>query len=441
MDIKNLKKIGLIENTYKGVESSFNQTSHLLIGVFGFLPIYCVSLRLSIVFILSFILEIPAGVIADIIGHKKSVAFGCFFLSIASLFLILSIISMGNTAITMVILSSIWSSIGLALTSGAFQAMLQDLIDDYVNANDLQSNDMRIKALSLSQRHGKNIAAFLPLGSIALLYICFLFSQKVHLVMLIPMILYFSLGFYLLKNSKNKQELNITIRQKLITGWTDYYNQLLVFTVFFKTTNTNTKKIILFSGLLTVLTVLQMLHVHTYLMVSSLREYNFSSITAIQLVYIILFTSSFDFAHYIKGQIVPYLTEIFSSSALIFISFISVIVLSLQTIILYSYDYKFTSLFIFILLFRSAITLSQNIVQSILQIHLPKNIRATILSITQMIILCIYGLYSVYLTVTGMGTNTVEATLFQLIFLSCTGLFITIFMRRPSTIVSTNSSI
>lgn len=438
MSIQNFKKIGLIDNTFKGVESTFNQTSHLLIGIFGFLPAYCVSLRLSIIFLLSFILEIPAGIIADIIGHKKSVSFGCFFLSIASFFLMMSIICDNNIAIGMIIISSIFSSIGLALNSGAFQAMLQDLVDDYVNAANNDSNNLRIKTLSLSQKYGKNIAAFLPLCSICLLYVFFALSQKVHFIMLIPILLYFILGFYIFNISKIEHGSNLSITQRITTGWIDYRKQSLEFISYFKIANSNIKKLIFCSGLLTILTVLQMLHVHTYLMVSSLREYDFDSITSTQLISVIIFTFSFDFAHYIKGLAVPFLTEKFSPPTLMLISFASVIMLSMQTLLLYSYDYKFLALFIFILLFRTALTLSQNIVQSTLQMHLPKNIRATILSIAQMIILSVYGLYSVYLTISGEGTNSVQITLLQLIFLSLICLFITGLMRKPSARVTEN---
>lgn len=199
-----IKKLGYLQNIKSASESLANQVSHLLIGIFCGFPIYAVSLRVSISFYLSAILELPTGIIADVIGHYRAVAIGYLIGLLACLTLFFSAVDVNSIhSIPLLIISCIFSSIAGSLSSGSFQALLQDYIDlnSYILQNDIYIY-IRKNALSISQKYGKSISAFSPPTLILLLFILSKYNKNPEIILLIPAFCYGFLSFYFFKLEK-----------------------------------------------------------------------------------------------------------------------------------------------------------------------------------------------------------------------------------------------
>ncbi|UPT57010.1 MFS transporter [Dickeya zeae] len=422
-----LKGIGYLDSTFRAMQSTSNQLSHLLVGALGGMFNSAVSLRVSIAFYSSIILEIPSGLLADKLGHFRSVALGSYFTASALLTLFFSLTSTHDAGlqISLLILSSFLSAIGMSLISGAYQAMLQDMIDSQIIKHGEESG-LRTKALLLSQRYGKEIVSIVPIIFLLILLIMYRTIGYAEAMLFIPAIMFIILGIWLWRYpKKNKTEESDSQHYHTRAS----KNTLKTFIFHIKSMSREQLVMLIKISLIIVLLNFSMVHVHTYLMVAEFREYNIMDISIIYLIPLFLFIASFDAAHYVKGIIVPRAAAKFNDKTLVMLSFGSLALLSAGCYLLYIHVDGIFSLILYVLFFRACVTVGQDVAISNLLARLPEEIRAFTLSLVMSSVIVLYGAYSVYLTFIGIGAEPAQNVLIEILVIALIGGFFALSLK------------
>lgn len=436
MDRTWIRKLGYLINFAKGSESIANQIAYLTIGVLSPLPPYAVSLRVSIGFYLGALLEVPMGMLADVAGHRKALAYGFAVIAISCAGLLWSCL-MGHLSYSLWILSvaAILEAIGTALVSGCFQAYIQSIIDDEVAKMDLgaESSDMKIKALSMSQAYGNFFSAMVPTLMIGGVFICHILWGISSFALVMPVITYTALALYFFSSrfrglGINRARVNIGQQSK----WSSYKENLLDFNVSIVNSLPVYRYRFLALFALMVLSVLTVIHVHTYLMISQLREFDLVQGNYSDAIFAFLTLISFNLAHYVKGWVASSISERSKPGNVLFCSLGAQGALALSMLALYYFGYHIVSVLMFVLLFRACFTPGQSVIQSMLLEMVPDNLRATVYSFVQVFVLLIYASYSAYLTVDGKGVEPPNTIFFQVFILAMisTLLAAVVFLRR-----------
>ncbi|WP_350313380.1 MFS transporter [Dickeya fangzhongdai] len=414
-----LKSIGYLDSTFRAMQSTSNQLSHLLVGALGGMFNSAVSLRVSIAFYSSILLEVPSGLLADKLGHFRSVALGSHFTASALLTLFFSLTSTHDAGlqISLLILSSFLSAIGMSLISGAYQAMLQDMIDNQIIKHG-EENGLRTKALLLSQRYGKEIVSIVPIIFLLILLVMYRTIGYAEAMLFIPAIMFIILGIWLWRypQRNNAQEIDTKNNQKAGDK-----NTLKHFISCLRAMSRDQLVMLIKISLIIVLLNFSMVHVHTYLMVAEFREYNIMDISIIYLIPLFLFIASFDAAHYVKGVIVPRAAAKFDDKSLVMLSFGSLALLSAGCYFLYIYCDGIFALILYVLFFRACVTMGQDVAISNLLARLPEEIRAFTLSLVMSSVIVLYGAYSVYLTFIGIGAEPAQNVLIEILIIALIG--------------------
>ncbi|UMB77853.1 MFS transporter [Dickeya fangzhongdai] len=414
-----LKSIGYLDSTFRAMQSTSNQLSHLLVGALGGMFNSAVSLRVSIAFYSSILLEVPSGLLADKLGHFRSVALGSHFTASALLTLFFSLTSTHDAGlqISLLILSSFLSAIGMSLISGAYQAMLQDMIDNQIIKHGEESG-LRTKALLLSQRYGKEIVSIVPIIFLLILLVMYRTIGYAEAMLFIPAIMFIILGIWLWRypQRNNAQEIDTKNNQKAGDK-----NTLKNFISCLRAMTRDQLVMLIKISLIIVLLNFSMVHVHTYLMVAEFREYNIMDISIIYLIPLFLFIASFDAAHYVKGVIVPRAAAKFDDKSLVMLSFGSLALLSAGCYFLYIYCDGIFALILYVLFFRACVTMGQDVAISNLLARLPEEIRAFTLSLVMSSVIVLYGAYSVYLTFIGIGAEPAQNVLIEILIIALIG--------------------
>lgn len=423
-----LKKIGYLDSTFRAMQSTSNQISHLLVGALGGMFGSAVSLRVSIAFYSSILLEIPSGLLADRLGHFKSVALGCLFTAVALITLYFSLAASSDVSlqITMLIFSSFVSAIGMCLISGAYQAMLQDMIDFHILKNN-EASGMRTKALLLSQRYGKEIVSIVPIVFLLVLLIMYRTVGHAEVMLFIPAVMFISLGVWLWYFQRKNEMHDKT--QIDMAELSKNKNTLGNFRRHIAALSREQLFILLKLSIVIVFLNFAMVHVHTYLMVAEFREYNIMNVDMVYLIPLFIFIASFDAAHYVKGVIVPRIAARFSDGAMIILSFASLTLLSVGCYWLYLYCNGIFALTLYVLFFRAAVTIGQDVAISNFLARLPEEIRAFSLSLVMSTVIVLYGAYSVYLTFIGIGAEPAQNVLLEISVLALVGGVLALYLK------------
>ncbi len=440
-----IKQLGYLQNIAKGSESIANQVSHLVVGVLSPLPTYAVSLRVSVGFYLGCFLELPTGALADVIGHRRTLGYGCGIVALACLGLFVAChFSQLPITIWILVLSSMFSAAGGALVSGCLQAFIQDYIDQHVSSSlssvvGESTEELKVKALSLSQGYGNFFSALMPTFVIGGVFVSYLRWGHSEWVLLVPVATYIGLAVFFFLNPSEAKRTGITC--SIAIHWHKYCQQLRSFGVTLIRNEHNNRFHICALFCLMVLSVLTVIHVHTYLMISQLRQLDLQHGGIKQSLMAFCILASFDLAHYIKGAVVPFVTKRLSSTQLLYVSLIAQCTLAALATAGYLKGLQFTSVITFVLLFRAVFTPSQNILQSRLLESIPQHLRASVFSVVQVIVLLAYGTYSAALTMRGVGVDEPQRIFAQLMCLSGAGIVITILLDRSSAAARTVMSI
>lgn len=103
------------------------------------------------------------------------------------------------------------------------------------------------------------------------------------------------------------------------------------------------------------------------------------------------------------------------------LSFGSLALLSIGCYFLYIYLDGIFSLILYVLFFRACVTLGQDVAISNLLARLPEEIRAFTLSLVMSSVIVLYGAYSVYLTLIGIGAEPAQNVLIEIFAIALIG--------------------
>ncbi|MDR5822800.1 MFS transporter [Caballeronia sp. LZ043] len=326
-----IKRLGYCYNIAKGSESISNQMSHLIVGVLAGLPAYAVSARVSIAFYLGALLELPTGVVADVLGHRRTLIFGYAICAFASFFLFMSCRYSGTpVSMPMLVLSSVSSAAGGCLVSGCLQAFIQDYIDRHVEHSgetDGCVSELRAKALALSQAYGNFFSAFLPTLVLAGVFALYHLTGRSEWALLVPVVTYglLSLAFCMMRTAGERTTPSVS----MASHFRDYARKLVLFLRAVQGRGRAGQWLMVILLLRMTLSILTVIHVHTYLMVSQLRTLDLREGGWETLAMGFLVLAAFDLAHYPKGWIVPFVSKRLESTRLIYCSLLAQILLAL----------------------------------------------------------------------------------------------------------------
>lgn len=420
--IGSLRFIGYLQSCSKANESAAFQMLHLIVGVFGGMPPHLVSLRVTLSFYLSCFLEIPSGIVADLVGHARAVSYAFICQAVACFFVLVAVLlGSEGVALLLIVGSCIFSALGGALSSGSFQALIQDLID--LESRKLLAVDrssFKLKALSLSESHGVWVAAVFPILILGLFFWLEWATPYAVFLLLVPVFGYIALALYIYKlpccSGKGLQG------SQTGTAFVECHEALVKLGRNFLGISMVKRGELLVLSIFLLIGTLLMIHVHTYLIVSQFREMANLSMHVLTVFEMFLVVASFDLAHLVKGWIVPKVSRCYSGWLLIFLSYVSLMALAFLTYTLLGVGFDTLVLVVFVLFFRSTLVLGQNIIQSALLSRLAEQNRATVLSLIQTAVIFLYGTYSIYLTLTGIGS--VERIMLEVLFIASIGLIV-----------------
>ena len=187
-----------------------------------------------------------------------------------------------------------------------------------------------------------------------------------------------------------------------------------------------------------VLSILTVIHVHTYLMVSELRSLDLQSgqFTALLLGFGVL--AAFDLAHYPKALIAPIAGRHLSAQQVLYFSLSSQILLAIAAMCLLHGGYATVAVISFVLLFTGVFSPGNTTLQSTFLADIPEDLRATVFSLVQILVLIVYGTYSAVLTWSGVGIGGPQQIFIELLSLAAAGLLLTLLsaslgpIKRPA---------
>lgn len=423
-----IKRLGYFYNVAKGSESISNQMSHLIVGVLSGLPTFAVSLRVSIGFYLGAILELPTGVLADVLGHRRTLIYGYAVCALSSLCLFLSChFSHTSVSLSMLVASSMLSAIGGGLVSGCLQAFIQDYIDLQVRKSGesgLQAEETRAKALARSQAYGNFFSAFLPTLILAGVLANYYITHRSEWALLVPVIVYTALAifFHLIGTADEKHSPG----KAFIAHCRDYVRQLALFrTVLQQETLAGQFRLGLMSVRM-VLSILTVIHVNTYLMVSQLRQIDLQHASAKTVVVGFLVLAAFDLAHFPKGVIVPIVSKRLSANQLQYFSLVAQGLLAAFGLFCFQMGFTTVAVIGFALLFNAAFSPGHMTLQSKLLTEVPEHLRASFFSVVQIVVLVAYGTYSALLAASGVGLERPDQIFDELLLLISVGIVLAV---------------
>ncbi|RQU50045.1 MFS transporter [Burkholderia cenocepacia] len=421
-----IKRLGYAYNIAKGSESTANQIAHLCVGVLSGLPVFAISLRVSIAFYLGAALELPTSVLADVLGHRRTLAFGYSILALANLSLFLAChFSRTHASLPILIVSSISSALGGGLISGCLQAFIQNYIDQHIkhaNSTTQKIEDLRKKALAHAQIYGNFFSALLPVFILAGTLILYNQIGQSEWALLIPTISYAIFAIFF--GTICTVEYGHTRALSLNNQYRQYQRQLYRF--FARLRNQSWIVRSRFVALLIRITfsTLTVIHVHTYLLISQLRAINLRHGTPKALATGLLIITAFDLAHIPKGLALAHITKRLDVSQLQYFSLLAQIILGLSALILALHNHASVAVIGYALLFQAAFVPGHMTLQAQTLIEVPENLRATMFGIIQTTVLILYGSYSALLIASGVGLDAPLRIFIQLTALAVTGLIL-----------------
>jgi len=400
-----MRKVGLLFNLNKSYESIFSLTGHLLVGFLGGLPLEAVSLRLSIVFLFSAILEIPSGAFSDWFGHLKTVILGeC--IELIGVFLLFFTFFIKDQPIPFWIclsLSSLLSGLGTSLNSGTKESIYQkrfDFISQFLSCEN-KKEIFKEKAFSLSIGHGKSIPPLLSVFSLSLLLFLHYYFNSGHYILLLAVLLKIAtLGqFFRLKKEIRPHQKKASFKTFLpLKGLklNDYNHSL----------ESN------LSHLVIIVCTIMMIHIHSFLVISNLRTFSEGPFSFKSWLPFLLLQLGLEIAQYLKGFTLPFFAKRYQTIHLTFISMTTLTIFTGLTVIgseLYP-SLMLPFYFLFACFFRPLVSLALIPQISCCLVKTTESSRATVLSIQKSMALFLYSLYTSFLSLEGTGSMAPNKT-------------------------------
>lgn len=157
-----------------------------LMGTLAGLPPTVMSLNALVSFISTALVELPAGIFADLFGRVFATRLGCFFQSLAALSLFAAISVHESHPVLMwvlVILEGILDSLGNACLSGAREALYQGGIIN-LKLDPKDEKDLRKRILGVAERYGVIAIGFAPPILVTLTVLLQILTSWGHLTLL-----------------------------------------------------------------------------------------------------------------------------------------------------------------------------------------------------------------------------------------------------------------
>jgi hypothetical protein len=157
-----------------------------LMGTMAGLPPTVMSLNALVSFISTALVELPAGIFADLFGRVFSTRIGCWFQSLAAISLFAAICVHESFPVlmwTLIILEGVLDSLGNACLSGAREALYQGGIIN-LKLDPKDEKDLRKRILGVAERYGVIAIGFAPPILVALTVLVQSFTQWGHLTLL-----------------------------------------------------------------------------------------------------------------------------------------------------------------------------------------------------------------------------------------------------------------
>lgn len=423
-----LKYIGYLQNLLKMVETIQNQITYLLIGISSSVPLNIISFRVTVYFFLSFIFEIPTGVVADVIGKTLSIAIGYWIMALSTLLVFASLLSGYDTfwCYIFVGMSAITGAVASGLIVATLNTFLQKKIDEFYRKHKAElSPNFKIKALSISQGYGNGLGAVVPCIVLGLCIVLLRYSNIAKYMLFIPILINFLVGCYFYQQHQLllKLENRVPFLNQIRLSYCSYISNMKDFYLTVRYNTLNVCSVVISLLALTMICTLLMIHVHTYMMVAQLRLSDIYHSDALHLLLLVFIATAFDQATYMKGIIVPFVSKKFKPEELIVISFVLVLALGVVTLGIYNLM-PVIAIYCFALFFRPFLSIGQFLINSSLMHAVPSKIRTTVLSISQAGVILLYSMYSFYLSTTRAGLDTPIANIIEVIAVVCFGLII-----------------
>ena len=155
-----------------GIRVGLSLCARLLLGYLGGLPTTALSVNASIAFLLSAVLELPAGMLADTFGARRSVHLGYACQAAASLSLFGAIALRAGSPWIMwllIVAEAVFDAVGNSLLSGARESAYQGAVEASLEgATGAEKTDLRRKYLLLAEAYGRRALVAVPLALTAI---------------------------------------------------------------------------------------------------------------------------------------------------------------------------------------------------------------------------------------------------------------------------------
>ncbi|EJL6760965.1 MFS transporter [Vibrio cholerae] len=399
------KIVGYTDNALRGVQAASFQAAHLMLAVFS--PAFegSFSLRVTIAFYTSILLEIPAGIFADKYGHIKSVVLGLLMNSISFSLLYVSIINVNYAYITL-ICSSFLGAAGMCFISGSYQAMLQNYVDKKA------SIENRSNAIIQSYQFGRFLSSISP----SVLIIAFLMLWKLDSLyqeyLVLCSLLFFLLSIYVLKNfGWFIEEKNTCSKRESMS--------------FETIRNLNLKQVKY--AIMVIFGQFMMVFFSTYFVVSVLNSVSLDRLDNFSFSIFIFIIISGNMSNYLKCTIVPKLSSRNTSENIIIIAFF-ISLGSSAILYLIPDEYKYYSCIIYMVMFRLSVSMLTDTATNYFMSILPSQSRATLFSALTNFVSFVVASISALIGYLSIGILSVNQILLILASVSFLGFIVFTFL-------------
>ena len=156
-----IKRLGYFKACHSSAVQFNSIVFRVVVGFLADVPVEIIALVTSIEFFLNFILEIPAGFIADRYGRVKLAILGLLsgIVGLFSSYIALTNL-LGSYSYTLFILQGVFIGFTRPLVSGSIEAFYQDSIKKLTSQEDIEKN-VEQKSFTLSDAYGRYLTCLL----------------------------------------------------------------------------------------------------------------------------------------------------------------------------------------------------------------------------------------------------------------------------------------
>ena len=166
-----IRRVGQNVAFETAIRVGLSMAARLLLGYLSGLPPTAISVNAAVAFFLTAVLEVPTGMVADIYGKFVSVRLGyaCQFLACLSIFGAIAVYPASPAAMwALIVVEGVLDALGNCFLSGAREAAFQSIME--ARTREMAPSDRAAllrRYLSLADAHGRLVLALFPLVVLA----------------------------------------------------------------------------------------------------------------------------------------------------------------------------------------------------------------------------------------------------------------------------------